>query len=193
MSGATRRSFLVAVGVAASGCLGGNDDTPEVPEDSEGSLSISSLAFDDGEEIPTQYTCENEGEVDSPPLRIEGVPEEAETLALVVDDPDAPNPPFVHWLIWNLPADTEQIPQGVPRGPAVSELGGAEQGTNDADEVGYSGPCPPEGDGPHTYRFILYAVDTELELEAGAERDELDAALDGRTVGTARYNGTYSR
>lgn len=192
MNRTTRRSFLIAVGVGASGCTGGEDgETPEVPEDSEGSLSVSSLAFEDGEEIPTEYTCE--GENVSPPLRIEGIPEEAETLALIVDDPDAPNQTFVHWLLWNIPADTEQIPQSMPRGPAISDLGGAEQGTNDAEEVGYSGPCPPGEDGPHTYRFILYAVETELELEAGATRDELDAALDGRTVGAARLDGTYSR
>jgi Raf kinase inhibitor-like YbhB/YbcL family protein len=195
MEEATRRSFLVTVGAAGvvvSGCVGGDDgDAPEVPEDSEGSLSVSSLAFEDGGEIPTEYTCD--GANNSPPLRIEGVPEEAETLALIVDDPDAPDQTFVHWLLWNIPADTEQIPQSMPQGPAISELGGAEQGTNDNNDVGYFGPCPPEEDGPHTYRFILYAVDTELELEAGATRDELDAALDGRTVGTGRLDGTYER
>jgi len=178
----------VAAGAVASGCVRRENGPSE-----SGEFSISSLAFEDGEEIPTQYTCEREGEVDSPPLRIDGVPSGAETLALTVDDPDAPNPPFVHWLLWNLPADTEQIPSSVPHGPSVSDLGGAEQGTNDADEVGYSGPCPPPEDGPHTYRFTLYAVDTELELEAGATRGELDAALDGKTVGTARLSGTYSR
>lgn len=192
MNGSTRRSFLVAVGAAASGCTGGDDgDAPEVPEDSEGSPSISSLAFDDGEEIPTEYTCD--GANNSPPLRIEGVPEEAETLALIVDDPDAPNRTSVHWLLWNIPADTEQIPQSIPQGPAISELGGAVQGTNGNDDVGYFGPCPPPEDGPHTYRFILYAVEAELELESGADRDELDTALDGRTVGAARLDGTYSR
>jgi len=181
-----RRTFLVAVGAIVPGCMSGNNESNET-----GTFSVSSLTFEDGEEIPAKYTCD--GENDSPPLRIEGVPSEAETLALVVDDPDAPGTTYVHWLLWNLPADTEQIPQGVAHGPAVSQLGGAEQGTNDNGDVGYFGPCPPEGDGPHTYRFTLYAVDTELELEAGAERDELDAALDGSTVGTARLTGTYSR
>ena len=195
MDGATRRSFLVTVGVAAgvvaSGCVGEDDETPEVPEGSEGSLSVSSLAFEDGGEIPAEYTCD--GANSSPPLHIEGVPEAAETLALVVDDPDAPDTTYVHWLLWNIPADTEQIPQSMPQGPAISDLGGAEQGTNDNGDVGYFGPCPPPEDGPHTYRFILYAVDTELELEAGSTRDELDAALEGRTVGAGRLNGTYER
>ena len=176
----------MAAGAVVSGCMSGNNEPNET-----GAFSVSSLAFGDGEEIPTEYTCDGEG--NSPPLRIEGVPSEAETLALVVDDSDAPGTTYVHWLIWNLPADTEQIPQSVSHGPAISELGGAEQGTNDNGDVGYFGPCPNEGDGSHTYRFTLYAVDKELEVEAGAERNELDAALDGSTVGTARLTGTYER
>lgn len=182
----TRRTFLVAAGAIASGCMSG-----ETGSSKNGEFSISSLAFEDGEEIPAEYTCD--GANDSPPLRIEGVPSEAETLALVVDDPDAPGTTYVHWLLWNLPADTEQVPQGVSHGPAISELGGAEQGTNDNGDVGYFGPCPPEDDGPHTYRFTLYAVEAELELEPGTGRDELDSAIEGRTVAEARLTGTYER
>jgi Raf kinase inhibitor-like YbhB/YbcL family protein len=183
--------LLAAVGVGLAGCINpdgqqeanGNGDSTE--------LSLSSLAFDDAGEIPTEYTCY--GANNSPPLRIDGVPEEAETLTLIVDDPDVPTPNrrFVHWLLWNLPADTEQVPQSVPRGPSVSELGGARQGTNDADEVGYSGPCPPGADEPHTYRFLLYAVDKELELEPGAGRDELDSAIEGKVVAETRLEATY--
>jgi Raf kinase inhibitor-like YbhB/YbcL family protein len=184
----TRRGFFVATVAAASGCIGGNgEDTSE----SDTGMEISSLAFEDGGEIPTEYTCD--GANSSPPLRISGVPEETAALALVVDDPDVPTPDrrFVHWLLWNLPADTEQVPQSVPRGPSVSELGGAVQGTNDADEVGYSGPCPPGADGPHTYRFFLYALEEEIELEAGATRDQLDAAIEGKVVAETRLEGTY--
>lgn len=180
-----RRTFLVTAVAITSGCMSREDS------DDTGTFSVSSLAFEDGEEIPEEYTCE--GANDSPPLRVDGVPSEAETLALIVDDPDAPGTTFVHWLLWNVPPDTEQIPQGIPQGPSVDELGGVVQGTNDNSDIGYFGPCPPEGDGPHTYRFTLYAVKTELELEAGATRDELDAALDGRTVGTARLTGAYER
>ena len=181
-----RRSFLAAAGAVVSGCMSGNNEPNET-----GAFSVSSLAFEDGEEVPTEYTCD--GANDLPPLRIEDVPSEAETLTLVVDDPDAPGTTYVHWLLWNLPADTEQISQGVVHGPAISELGGAEQGTNDNGDVGYFGPCPREGDGPHSYRFTLYAVDKEIEVEAGATRDELDEALNGSTVGTARLTGTYER
>jgi Raf kinase inhibitor-like YbhB/YbcL family protein len=156
-----------------------------------GTFSVSSLAFDDGEEIPTEYTCE--GANDSPPLRIDGAPSEAETFALVVDDPDAPGTTFVHWLLWNIPADSKEVPRGVPHGGSVEEPDGARQGTNDNGDVGYFGPCPPEGDGPHTYGFTLYAVDTELGLEAGAGRGDLGAALNGKVVGRARLDGTHSR
>jgi Raf kinase inhibitor-like YbhB/YbcL family protein len=184
----TRRVFLVATAAAASGCIGGDG---EGTGESETRMELSSLAFEDGGEIPTEYTCG--GANSSPPLRISGVPEEAAALALVVDDPGVPTPNrrFVHWLLWNLPPDTEQIPQSVPRGPSISGLGGAVQGTNDADEVGYSGPCPPGADGPHSYRFFLYALDEELELEAGATRDQLDAAIEGKVVAETRLEGAY--
>lgn len=187
-NGTKRRTFLAAAGAVATGCVGGDDG----PDDVE-TFPLTSSAFNDGEQIPTEYTCD--GENVSPPLSVGGAPEEAETLALVVDDPDAPNPPFVHWLLWNVPADVEGIPRDVPQGETVGTLDGARQGANDTDtdEIGYFGPCPPPDDGPHTYRFILYAVDTELELEAGATRGELDAALDGATVAEARLTGTYER
>ena len=172
----TRRTFvsLVAAGVA-SGCLGGG-------------MSVSS-SFGDGEGIPVGHTCD--GEEVSPPLDVEGVPEEAETLAVVVDDPDAPGGTFVHWLLWNVPADIGNIPGGVAPEPTVTELGGARQGTNGTDEVGYAGPCPPEGDGQHRYRLFVHAVGRELDLDARATREELDAALDGSTVATGRLEGTY--
>lgn len=188
MEQVTKRGFFLIAATAASGCIGGNrKDTGK----SETGMELSSLAFEEGEEIPTEYTCD--GANISPPLRISGVPEETAALALVVDDPDVPTPNrrFVHWLLWNLPPDTEQIPQSVPRGPSVSELGGAVQGTNDADEVGYSGPCPPGADGPHTYRFFLYALEEELKVEAGATRDQLDAAIEGKFVAEALLEGTY--
>ena len=174
----TRRTFvsLVAAGVV-SGCLGDG-------------MSVSS-SFGDDEEIPVEHTCD--GEEVSPPLDITEVPEEAETLAVIVDDPDAPGGTFVHWLLWNVPADVGNIPGGVASEPTVGGLGGARQGTNDADKIGYAGPCPPEGDGQHTYRFFVHAVDRELDVEGGATREELESALDGSTVATGRLEGTYER
>ncbi|MCX2818211.1 YbhB/YbcL family Raf kinase inhibitor-like protein [Haladaptatus sp. F3-133] len=90
-------------------------------------------------------------------------------------------------------AEVGNIPGGVRPEPTVGALGGARQGTNDAGEMGYTAPCPPEGDGKHTYRFVVHAVEDELDLEPGAGRDELGAALDGSTVATAHLEATYER
>ena len=98
---------------------------------------------------------------------------------------------FVHWLLWNVPADVGSVPKGVPQERSV--LDGARQGTNDFDETGYRGPLPPEGDGPHTYRFTMYTVAAELDLEAGSRRDDLEAALDGRVPDTHRITGEFER
>lgn len=156
----------------------------------EGSLRLSSPAFDDGETLPTRFTCAGEGV--SPPLEVAGVPGETEALALVVDDPDAPREePFVHWLLWNLPAETTSIPEGVPTGESV--LDGARQGSNDGGEAEYYPACPPEGDDPHAYRFTLYALDDSLDVEGDARRAELERAVETASVGEARLTGTFER
>lgn len=122
-----------------------------------------------------------------------GVPENAETLALVCDDPDAPGGTFVHWLLWNVPGETDGLDEDVPPDEEVSGLDGARQGMNDFGNIGYDGPAPPEGDGPHTYRFTVYAVEMTLELAAGAERGALEDPLDGSTLGSGRLSGEYER
>lgn len=159
------------------------------PTATEPPLSFSTDAFADGELIPETYTFD--GEDVSPPLSIEEVPSEAETLALVVEDPDANF--FVHWVLWNVPADVAQIPEGVPQTETVDELDGARQGKNDFGELGYRGPKPPVTDGAHTYRFDLYALSETLELTPGASRQEFDAARDGVTLTSARTTGEYER
>lgn len=152
-------------------------------------LVVRPEAFDPGGTIPERYT--GVGEDVSPPLTVESVPSAAATLALVVDDPDAGG--FLHWLIWNVPADRSSIPEGVPRRETVESLGGARQGTNDFGEVGYRGPLPPADDGPHTYRFTASAVDTTLEVAAGADRAALESALDGHTLDTVQFSGEFDR
>lgn len=153
---------------------------------------MSSTVIGDGEPIPTRYTCD--GENVSPTLQFTSVPEEAESTAVVVDDPDAPTTePFVHWLLWNVPPDTQRLPRGIPNTVTVESLGGARQGTNDAGSLGYTGPCPPREDGTHTYRFTVYAVDSLLEVEAGSERPALDSALRDRVLGRVTLTGTYDR
>lgn len=154
-------------------------------------LSFRTSAFTHGESIPAKYTCE--GEDRSPELTVGNVPDDAAALAVVVDDPDAPGGTFTHWLLWNLPPDTVEIPEGVPRRGEVSDLGDAAQGENDFGDVGYRGPCPPAGDDPHEYRFRLYALDDELDAEPGAPRPPVGDELDEKARATAEFTGTFGR
>lgn len=154
-------------------------------------MRITSSAFENDQAIPETYTCD--GDDTSPPLTFHDVPEDARTLALIADDPDAPGQVWVHWLAWGLPADTTELPAGVPADEIVEELGGMRQGGNDFDRVGYGGPCPPPGHGTHHYRFTLYALDRHIDLDAGASREALEGRLEGRIVAEARLVGTYER
>ncbi len=153
-------------------------------------MRISSPEFEDGGRIPKEYTCEGEGI--SPPLVVEDVPREAISLALIVDDPDAPRGEFDHWIIWNLPADMRTLPPAIPDSPTVEGLGAAAQGENDYGRIGYDGPCPPPGR-PHRYRFRLYALDTTLSLNPGATRDRVEQAMEGHVVAEAEMVGVYGR
>lgn len=175
-----------------------NDDTngTESTSETEATTGMPDLqfrptAFEAHQPVPERFTCD--GEDISPPLSIEGVGKEAESLAVVVDDPDAPGGTFTHWLLWNVPADTEEIPADVPTTETAEDLGGARQGTNDFGEVGYRGPCPPEGDSPHTYRFRLYALSEPIRVGAGAKREETLEAIQDVQVGMAEFTAPYGR
>ncbi|MFP4372585.1 MAG: YbhB/YbcL family Raf kinase inhibitor-like protein [Halanaerobium sp.] len=146
-------------------------------------------AFEDGGFIPEEYTAD--GRDISPPLIIENIPAEAETLAVIVDDPDAPAGTFTHWLIWNIPADLSQISKNIERKENVKGLNGASQGKNDFNELGYRGPAPPSG--VHTYRFYVYALDAQLDLEAGADKETLLKAMEGHVLQKAVLKGEYAR
>lgn len=153
-------------------------------------MDISSSAFKDEDPIPKQYTCD--GEDISPPLSLRDVPDEAESLALIVDDPDAPGGTFVHWVIWNLSSDLDSIPSQVPQEEVVSSLQNARQGRNDFGVIGYRGPCPPSGSAHH-YRFQLYALDQSLDLAPGATKQDLNNAMNGSVLAQASLTGLYSR
>ncbi|GAA0663301.1 YbhB/YbcL family Raf kinase inhibitor-like protein [Natronoarchaeum mannanilyticum] len=149
-----------------------------------GELTLTSPAFDDGERIPEQYGRDG-GDV-NPPLSIAGVPADAASLALVVDDPDARDPAgkvWVHWLVWNIDPAREEIPEGW-------DAEGADEGTNDFGEVGYGGPSPPDRE--HTYRFKLYALDEELGVTRGATKGELGAAMEDSVLAQAQLTGTFA-
>jgi Raf kinase inhibitor-like YbhB/YbcL family protein len=145
-------------------------------------LKISSTAFGSNGMIPEKYTCD--GDDVAPPLAIEGVPENARSLALVVDDPDAPAGTWVHWVVWNIDPKTAEIAEGtVPQG--------ARQGMNDFRRLDYGGPCPPSG--THRYFFKLYALDTLLDLEKGATKAALERSMKDHLLAQAQLIGRYRR
>ena len=144
-------------------------------------MKITSSAFQEGAEIPSKFTCD--GADTSPPLQIADIPSEAKSLALVVDDPDAPSGLFTHWAVWNIPPQTGSVREGsAPKGA---------QGANDFGKSGYGGPCPPSG--THRYYFKVFALDRELDLPFGAKRGQLDAAMKGHVVAQGDLIGRYSR
>lgn len=145
-------------------------------------LSITSPAFSQNGMIPKRYTCD--GADVSPPLEIANAPEGTKSLALIVDDPDAPAGTWVHWLVWNFAADTREIPENtIPPG--------ALQGTNDFGKQTYGGPCPPSG--THRYFFKLYALNAPLALPAGARKAKVEEAIGGHLLGKAELIGLYRR
>ena len=146
-------------------------------------------AFEDGGYIPEEYTAD--GRDISPPLIIENVMPEAETLAIIVDDPDAPGGSFTHWLIWNIPADVKEISKNIEKKEQVKGLNGALQGKNGFNNLGYMGPAPPSG--VHTYRFFIYALDDELDLKAGADKETLLNSMEGHVLQKAVLKGEYTR
>lgn len=149
---------------------------------------LASTSFAHGESIPVRHTCD--GEDRSPPLAWTDVPVETRAFALVCDDPDAPRGTWVHWLLYQLPAEAAELGPGVPSQPELPS--GARQGINDAGDVGYGGPCPPPGK-PHRYFFRLYALDVALNLPPGVNRADLDAAMNGHVLAEATLMGTYQR
>ncbi|MES2643637.1 MAG: YbhB/YbcL family Raf kinase inhibitor-like protein [Myxococcota bacterium] len=149
-------------------------------------LELTSPAFSTGGTIPKKHTCE--GANTSPALTWTEVPAGTRTLALVVDDPDAPGGTWVHWVAWNIPATARGLPEAVSPTDAMLQ-----QGQNDFRAIGYGGPCPPRGHGPHRYFFRLYALDAPLTLPPTTTRATLDAALAGHVLATAELMGTYLR
>lgn len=150
-------------------------------------IKVTSAAFKEGQPIPRQYTCD--GVNLSPPLEWSGVPKNAKTIAIVADDPDAPAGTWVHWVLYNLPAENIGLVENVPATETLKA--GGFQGKNDFEKIGYGGPCPPSG--MHRYFFKIYAVDAELPLKAGATKAELEKALQGHIVTQGQLMGTYQR
>lgn len=143
-------------------------------------LSVKSPAFKQGELIPKKYTCD--GENINPPLIIEGVPKEAKTLVLAVDDPDAPSGTWDHWIVWNIAASTAKI--GEDSVPGM-------EGENSFGRTGYGGPCPPSG--THRYFFKVYALDTQLNLTGRSKKKDAEKVMQGHVLAKGELMGVYRR
>jgi hypothetical protein len=149
-------------------------------------MRLSSTAFGEGESIPRRYGYREENV--NPPLELRDVPDDAASLAVVVDDPDAVEPAgkvWDHWVVWNVPPETTEIPEDWD--PSAD---GATEGTNGYGETGYGGPNPPDRE--HTYRFVAYALDTRLDLPVDATKSDLESATEGHVLDEAELAGTYA-
>lgn len=180
------RMMRVAIGAALAGLAGGGFIVNAATGGKGGTvpLMLSSSAFNDGALIPVRYTCD--GENVPPPLQWDGKPARAQSLVLILDDPDAPGGVFTHWVVYEVPitqADVGHLSDGM-----------GYSGRNDFGKVGYGGPCPPRGHGAHRYDFSLSALDiASLGLPRGATRQQVEAKMRGHVVATARLMGKYQR
>jgi Raf kinase inhibitor-like YbhB/YbcL family protein len=164
-------------------CLPGcNGAAPTPVSVGQTMLKLTSSSFQ-GDRIPTKFTCDGAGT--SPQLAWTGPPPATASLALLVTDPDAPGGPFVHWVLFNLPSATREIPEGQP--PS-----GARLGRNDFGNIGYGGPCPP-GKSPHRYVFSLYALDASLNLPQGATLAEVKSAMQGHVLAHGELIALYPK
>jgi len=146
------------------------------------SMKISSSAFENNQEIPTKYTCD--GKNTNPPLSFSNIPQDAKSLALIMDDPDAPMGTFVHWVLYNMPVDTREIKEGSLSNNTVS-------GKNSAGSSLYIGPCPPSG--THKYFFKLYALDSMLDVGSNADKKVIEDAIQKHLLEKAQLVGLYSK
>lgn len=159
-------------------------------------IQVTSTAFGQDQRIPDKYT--GEGEDVSPPIAWSDVPEGTKELALICDDPDAPTEePWVHWVIYKIPANATALPEGVPR-QARLKNGGMLQGQNSwssaaKPSIGYRGPLPPPGHGDHHYRFTLYALGGKLVVQPGIAKSQLLTEMEDHILGTGQLVGIYSR
>lgn len=189
--------WLILIVILLAGCsaqkqapqesISAQAPTPElIQEEKTMPLSITSTTFENNSDMPAKYTCQ--GADTSPPLTISGVPKNAESLVLVMDDPDAPDPAaprmvWDHWVVFNIPPNTQEIAEGsAPEGMA---------GLNSWARHDYGGPCPPIG--KHRYFFKLYALDTTLDLDANANKAAVMAAMKGHIIEQAELIGLYKK
>lgn len=156
-------------------------------ESNVATIRVMSSAFEEGGMIPPQYACD--GQDISPPLSWESVPEGTRSIALIADDPDAPRGTFVHWVLYDLPANTRELPENTPRDKTLPN--GAKQGVNSTGRTGYMGPCPPSG--THRYFFKIYAMDAPTNLPPGKSKADLLKTMEGHILAQGQIMGTYRK
>lgn len=178
---------LLIAFILLSSCQSKNQSNSQKVGGKKMEIKIKSTAFEEGGMIPKKYTCDDINI--SPPLAWTSVPNGTKSLALICDDPDAPMGTWVHWVLFNLPANIKELPENVP--PQKTLANGAKQGMNDFRKIGYGGPCPPSG--THRYYFKLYALDTELNLEADITKAGLLKAMKGHILAEGQLMGKYKR
>ena len=175
--------WVIIIVSAFSGCTE-EEQTANGDENGQTDLDtieLSSSAFENGDTIPIKYSCDGEDII--PPLTFGDSPENTTSFAIILDDPDAPGGTFVHWLVWNIPSTVT----GFSEGEDITYP----QGINDFEEQEYGGPCPPVGS-THRYYFRFYALDTMLDLDAGATRSQLENAMEGHVLAEGQLMVTYS-
>lgn len=149
-------------------------------------ITLKSNTFSEGGMIPKKFTCQ--GDDISPQLSWENIPEDTKSIAIICDDPDAPGGTFVHWVIFNIPSNFNELFENVHREKVLSI--GAKQGVNDFGRIGYGGPCPPS---LHRYFFRIYALNTELKLDAGIEKKDLLKSMEGHIIAQGQLMGKYQK
>jgi len=172
------------------GLVGGGNGTDSKTNEAtmKQTIQVTSPAFIQGQPIPARHAYDQQDI--SPALQWSGVPPGAKSLALICDDPDAPMGTWVHWVLYDLPAETTDLPENIQKSPQLDN--GAKQGLNDYKKIGYGGPCPPPGK-PHRYFFKLYALDTQLNLKPEATKKELLKAMESHVLAEGQLMGTYQR
>ncbi len=174
-------SLFVIVILLLTGCITKEDDYME-------KISVLAEGFNEGDTIPDEFTCN--GKNISPSISWKGIPAGTESITLIMDDPDAPRGTFVHWVIYNMPARTRDLPKGMPNNKTLAD--GSMQGMTDFGRPGYGGPCPPPGK-PHRYFFKVYALDMKINLPAGASKSQVESAMKGHILAEGVLMGKYQR
>lgn len=179
--------FFIALMMLAVGCGTGSTEKTSLTETKKG-LKILSFSFKDGEPIPMQSTCDSLNI--SPQISWTGVPEDAASLAITCEDPDAPGKTFTHWIVYNISIQTPRLPENQPLEEKLPNM--AKQGINDFGKIGWNGPCPPAGK-LHHYVFTIYALDKNLEFTDKPNRADFDQAIFGHVIERASFTGTYQK